>query len=192
MSNLNKDQLQYIVNGNGPIGQKTEEERKECLEEMFQMVCDEIKDEMPIINAVREGDLELVEELIKEGKYDINFEYWNDDTAFTDAASVSNYPMMKLLLKYGANIDAGIYSLNSPLLVAVSNNKFKLVRFLLKNGATNIPQYDLENYCTEVNEKIIKYIQKWPSNKYDDSESEEEGELTEREKFARACSMIKF
>ena len=75
-----------------------------------------------IHDAVRKNDIEMVNQLIKDGA-DIN-EVERSATALHYAVRNENIDMMKLLISSGANIDARIdYSGWTPLFVAISRNQ---------------------------------------------------------------------
>lgn len=54
----------------------------------------------------------------------------------------SNLDKIKELLNEGANINYIDKNMDSPLLIAISNNNYDLVKFLLENGANPNPDPD--------------------------------------------------
>jgi hypothetical protein len=88
--------------------------------------------------AVFEDDYEKAEKLLKEGANpnEPYMGYDSNDEPIIHAVANNNIEMVKLLLDYGADIEATNSSGNTPLIIAASNSdNTDMIEFLLENGA---------------------------------------------------------
>jgi ankyrin repeat protein len=87
-----------------------------------------------LLLAARVGNLELMEELIKEG-VDINYTNSEDENAFFHVMVSGFYDCAELLLNSGFDINRGDKEGDSPLFFEVRKNNFNGVKFLLEHNA---------------------------------------------------------
>lgn len=134
-------------------------------------VCEDMGDELnfltPIHWAVLKKDFELIEILLKDGE-SIDALNAEGQTALQYAVTINNISqeMIQFLIEKGANVNVRGKSQNTPLLLAVINNKFEIVKILLKNGADqNIKNHwgtPLEYARNLKYEQIIKLLESYP------------------------------
>ncbi len=84
--------------------------------------------------AVRGGDVELVEKLLKSGA-DVNVVNEELETPLHLAAGGGHLGLVELLIKHGADVNAQDSEGRTPLCIATANNDV-VVELLLKHGAT--------------------------------------------------------
>jgi len=94
----------------------------------------------PILTiSTKLGDYHLVYTLLNLGA-DINVfrksKYAFGNTALIEASKYGFVKIVKLLIEYGADLDARNYMGNSALMVATLNRNIEVVRILIENGAT--------------------------------------------------------
>ena len=90
-----------------------------------------------LLCAAQEGEnsIETVKKLLETGA-DPNYkpESENCETPLHAAAASGSIPLVKLLLKYGADVNC-MRNDQSPLETAIENGKLPMIKFLLKAGA---------------------------------------------------------
>ena len=98
-----------------------------------------------LLCAVKDGDLEKVKHLIKNGG-EVNYEYKYDDgrsnCLLHNASYFGKFEVAKLLIKHGAQIDSRDFEGKTPLAIAArkarleaSQGHLEFVKLLLENGA---------------------------------------------------------
>lgn len=86
--------------------------------------------------ALEQGNYEIIELLLQNGM-DVNKKDLNGDTPLLYAISMDDLKLVKLLIKYKADVNVvnDFIITISPLVVAVSLNKIEIVKLLIENGA---------------------------------------------------------
>ena len=96
-------------------------------------------DDLHLINAVKKGDFNEVEKLLKENKEnpELDLDYRNSDgaTALFYAAQGGYDKIAHALIKKGANLDLGKKGGATPLFEACANNHKDIAKALFKAGA---------------------------------------------------------
>ena len=87
-----------------------------------------------IINAVRNGQLQVVTELLKKGT-DVNTVNKNEASLLLIATRANNFEMAKLLVAHGANVNQQDDMRDSPFLYAGAAGYTEMVKLFLLNGA---------------------------------------------------------
>nr|WIK87654.1 ankyrin repeat protein [Oriental turtle dovepox virus] len=127
-----------------------------------------------LFSAIYNYDLDMIEFLLRN-KVDPNKEMVLVDpmdynrTPLVVSASLGHTEIVKILLKYGANIDGRISTwFTSALHTAVQYNKYETARLLLENGANvNIQDYELMTpmhttlLYNPFNEKMVRLLLKY-------------------------------
>ncbi|WCL40177.1 ankyrin repeat protein [Pigeonpox virus] len=127
-----------------------------------------------LFSAIYNYDLDMIEFLLRN-KVDPNKEMVLVDpmdynrTPLVVSASLGHTEIVKILLKYGANIDGRISTwFTSALHTAVQYNKYETARLLLENGANvNIQDYELMTPMhttllhNPFNEKMVRLLLKY-------------------------------
>lgn len=94
----------------------------------------------PLHLAACSGSSKIIEELLKRGADPNEWDHAKEHTALHCSAAIGDVASMRLLIKFGANVDAGLPG-RSPLHYAVLSNITECVEILLKAGACpNNPQ----------------------------------------------------
>ena len=89
-------------------------------------------------DAVEKENMEILKFLLEEGEEGVG-----TGSPLIRACEKSSLPMMKLLVKHGANVSGEFYDENfSPLHMAVCNEKFEMVKFLLKDCNADVNARD--------------------------------------------------
>ena len=88
----------------------------------------------PIINAVRNGQLEIVAAQLKKGA-DVNTTDGNRASLLLIATRTNNFEMARLLVAHGANVNQQDDIKDSPFLYAGASGYTELVSLFLQNGA---------------------------------------------------------
>ena len=106
--------------------------------------CKNEKGDTPLMSAVINNHSELVDEMIRQFKADPNITYENGQTLIHIAASKGYNEVLRILLKYSADINCKMKGGWTPLLLAVSNNHLDLVDEMIRElGADpNLPNED--------------------------------------------------
>lgn len=88
------------------------------------------------LRAIGHDDLPALTDVLKNPKFEINtpIDKKYNLTALQIAAIKNQYPIIELLLLYGANINLPDQHGNSPLMLAVMNNSLEAINSLMKNG----------------------------------------------------------
>ncbi|MCX8200139.1 MAG: ankyrin repeat domain-containing protein [Candidatus Micrarchaeota archaeon] len=87
-----------------------------------------------LFNAVKEGKMERVEKLIAKKNVDVNIRDDKDRTPLMHAVMLDNIEIARLLVKYGADVNARDIYGRSVLQLAEEGNG-SLVNFLKDHGA---------------------------------------------------------
>jgi ankyrin repeat protein len=97
-------------------------------------------DESPIIQAIRNRDLDTVQELIRQGA-DVNATTSNGGTPLHYAAESGQYPLTRLLLQQGADVHILFQEDWTPLHFAAKRGHVDIANLLISHGAAvNMPQ----------------------------------------------------
>jgi len=133
---------------------------------------DEI-DDLHLINAVKKGDFDRVEELLKENKLleenkknpPLDYQDSIGATALFYAASKGYDKIVEALIANGANKDIADYDGQSPFLEACSNGHLLVVEQLVKAGVdvnkakedvvTPIESYSLARFSDTVKKRVV-------------------------------------
>lgn len=85
--------------------------------------------------AINRGDLKLTKFLLNKGSSPNQLQP-NNKTALSVAVRDNTYDMVKLLLKYGANVNkkSGIHG-NTPIIEAILHSDLNIIKLLVRNGA---------------------------------------------------------
>ncbi|AID46976.1 ankyrin repeat protein [Penguinpox virus] len=127
-----------------------------------------------LFSAIYDYNLDMIEFLLRN-KVDPNKEMVLVDpmdynrTPLVVSASLGHTEIVKILLKYGADIDGRISVwFTSALHTAVQYNKYEIACLLLENGAdVNIQDYELMTpmhttlLCNPFNEKMVRLLLKY-------------------------------
>ena len=120
---------------------KTSTKDKEVLPPIIVTVekIDEVKkaqsqDELDLISAVSNGNLEVVKKLFEKG-VDANIRGKNKETVLMLAVLKKDFEMVKLLLAKGADIHAQDNLDRTALIIAARNDSKEMVELLVANGA---------------------------------------------------------
>ncbi|XP_076285931.1 transient receptor potential cation channel subfamily A member 1-like [Lasioglossum baleicum] len=104
-----------------------------------------------LITSVVNGNLEIVEDLLKNGA-DVNMldykVYFGGISLLQRAVNEKQVQMAKLLINYGANVNVKNIRGETPIVNAIQNRDTKMIELLLTNGA-DIKE-DPEVVCTAV------------------------------------------
>lgn len=87
-----------------------------------------------LIGAATDGDVKLVQELLKDGT-DVNTRDWDELTALIPAASAGNLEIVKILVEKGADINAADKDGITALMEASIMGHASVVEFLISKGA---------------------------------------------------------
>jgi ankyrin repeat protein len=87
-----------------------------------------------LINAVLEGETELVRSLIDRG-VDLDYRYGFENTALMYASNYGYKDIVELLLRHGADVNAKNEDGSTALIWASSNGRREVVELLLRHGA---------------------------------------------------------
>ena len=90
--------------------------------------------------ACRNGDLEEVKNILKNNRININY-HKKDDRNWTPLRVSCNYgrlEVVKFLVEKGADIEIKDLDGNTPLILASSNNRSQIFKFLVEFGNANI------------------------------------------------------
>ncbi|XP_051854782.1 2-5A-dependent ribonuclease [Antechinus flavipes] len=94
----------------------------------------------PLIQAVKEGDFELVKQLLEKGA-DVNIKMEGGWTPLHNAAKEGNKDIVELLLEKGADLHIRKENGATPFIVAAIVGDVELLELFLSKGA-NINEYD--------------------------------------------------
>ena len=108
--------------------------RKSLLEKTFSTVDNETK----LINAVARDNLEDVTQVLVTQNLSINAIRRPGWSALHHACKNGNLEIVKLLLKYGADINLRSQDDFYPLEISTSRGHFELSMFLIENGAVSL------------------------------------------------------
>lgn len=87
--------------------------------------------QLKVMNLIREDSLDKLEAFLKSEQINLNFSIWGDPAIFF----THNIETIKLLIKYGADIDIPNRDNSSILIEAARRNDKELVKFLIEAGA---------------------------------------------------------
>jgi serine/threonine-protein phosphatase 6 regulatory ankyrin repeat subunit B len=90
----------------------------------------------PLLDAVGEGDLEKVKEILNTDPSQIDVQGSEGWTALNTACLSGNLPIAQFLLEKGAKVDLAQFSGFTPLHSAAMKNRLEIVRLLLGHGAS--------------------------------------------------------
>jgi len=90
---------------------------------------------MPLVDAARSQNIEVVRNLLKDKSLDVNTSLDDGATALAWAVYRDNMEIVELLLLAGANVNIGNDIGVSPLMLATRNRNQTMVETLLKAGA---------------------------------------------------------
>ena len=95
--------------------------------------------EAVLLEACRDGDLELVRTLIETKNIPVNYnELGKEQTPLHLACAEGHSELVKYLLKKGANVNARDFESWTPLHCAAANNEIDIVRMLVKDPKINV------------------------------------------------------
>jgi ankyrin repeat protein len=142
-----KDLLKFIHEGNYEKVQQLLEEGIDPNTPVFLSYFNKEKDTYPLIQAVQQGNISIVNLLINH-KANINVSTkWDGETPLHSAFFMSNenwdhkekknrrHKMIKYLVEHGADVNAQGGFCVTPLLQAVSDDDSIMVEYLIQNGA---------------------------------------------------------
>ena len=90
----------------------------------------------PLYLAILDGNLRLVQKLVKEDGIDVNMSSkTSNSTALQCAAALGHLPIVQYLLQQGADKDKADKEGTSPLLAAATEGHLSVVQYLLEQGA---------------------------------------------------------
>ena len=126
-------------------------------------------DDLHLINAVKKGDFDEVEKLLKENKEnpELDLDYLNSDgaTALFYAASKGYDKIVEALIANGANKDIANYNGETPLFKACSEGHLLVVEQLGKAGvdvnkgkedvATSIESYLIDRFNKAEKNRVV-------------------------------------
>jgi hypothetical protein len=158
---------------NSTTGQTTMTEEKQ-MENATLIVPDKVLDDIvelttngttPLYRAAKEGQTEIVKQLIAKN-FDVNAKKLaSGTTALWIAAQKGHIDVIKLLLEKGADINTKANTGVTPLMIAAAAGHTKVVKLLLENGAdANIKDNDLKTALLHAegwgHTEIIKLLEK--------------------------------
>lgn len=121
-------------------------------------ITNEIKTSTLLIRAVKLGDLEAVEHLIKEG-IDVNYQVGDNKDVALSWCYDDKLNIAELLLKNKANPNRLSKQGYHPLIVAMENSNYQLARLLIKyNSDLNIEDEEGDSF---LNYLISKNLKNW-------------------------------
>jgi ankyrin repeat protein len=94
-----------------------------------------------LMTAARNGSVAAVRALLKRGAQIGLTESFRGQTALMFAAGEGNADAATLLIEFGAKLNERSKGGYTPLLFAVRNNRYEMVKFLLEQGATSTTGY---------------------------------------------------
>ncbi|XP_039758269.1 protein fem-1 homolog CG6966 isoform X1 [Pararge aegeria] len=112
-------------------------------EELSMLVGAKVTDATPLVIACRNGHYDVAEYLIKRCKADIeqpgsvtfDGETIEDAPPLWCAAAAGHLPLVRLLVRAGANVNSRTFTHSTPLRAACFDGHFEIVKFLVENGA---------------------------------------------------------
>jgi ankyrin repeat protein len=118
--------------------------------------------DMSLIDAVKQGDIEKVKQLLNQG-YNINQRDYDGDTVLINAIMIKRFDIVQLLIQKGADVNTFGSHGNTPLMHSVLISDIKIIEFLLQNGAkineeNFIPHTALIFAILNKNSMIVKYL----------------------------------
>ena len=94
-----------------------------------------------LCHATKHGHRDIVKLFWEIGQVNVDIRDITGRTCLSVAASRSDFEMLDLFLCWGADINCQDKNLTTPLMVAVINNNFSIVKYLIEHGA-RIDIYD--------------------------------------------------
>ena len=99
-------------------------------------MADASKKTLPLLRAVKEGNIEAIWELFEAGEVEVNFQNHYGDSALILAAWYGHVDIAKLLLDSGALVDAVNCDGNCALNCAAYHGFTEVATILLQAGST--------------------------------------------------------
>lgn len=144
----------------------------------------DVQDKSIFIYIIASKDIELIKKYIPFVD--------NINMYLSNAVSTGNIEIVKLFLEKGANInyltDEVILGQLTPLKTAINNNDYKMVKFLIENGADIHLQVHDKNFIDRLNHYQIKIYDKWNGIKTVDKTDSEAKKL----QFVRTASPLEY
>lgn len=89
----------------------------------------------PLFYACREGNMQAISHLVKEGRDNVNRQDKYGQTPIYYAVREGHIRTTQLLIELGADFDHADTKQQRPLYYAVQHNRFEMVKFLIDRGA---------------------------------------------------------
>jgi ankyrin repeat protein len=96
----------------------------------------DFKEKAQLLKAVETGDAEKLKEILKSRSINLNLEFDNGETLLTMAIKHDHLAVRNVLLEKGALVEKANFNLETPLMVAVINNRLNSVKVLLDRNVT--------------------------------------------------------
>ena len=90
--------------------------------------------DVPIMQAIKDGDKEKVQRLIKQGA-DVNLKVFNDLTPLHSAVTENKIDIARLLIKDGADVNARMLHTITPMYIAAERGNLDMIKVLVNAGA---------------------------------------------------------
>ena len=151
--------------------------------------CSAEKNSYKCLNILLNMGLNLKQELreSKLSRFGFKFNIDEGKTLLHSAAQQGNIDLANRVLKAGVEIDRKTKKGNTPLLYAIKNNQYEMVKFLLDNGA--VFSEELKQYTTDA--RILELYKKEPPTNEKLPLNQDNKEINDDEEWASAYNFIK-
>lgn len=112
----------------------------------------------PLHEAIEKGHLDIAEAFLKNGKVDVNIRGFNGETPLMAAVTRGQFDAVKLLVKYGADVNECDAVKNPPIYRALQRGWNEIAEFLLdqqcdvnKTTANGMTCFFAAAHCNKIN-----------------------------------------